>query len=298
MSATHRGIFYALMAASIYGLVPNIARHAFEQGIPALESVVSRTIVVVVILGAFTLVTGGSFHVPKPARAGLALQVLATVMVSSCYIASIQFIPVGIAVLIFFTFPVIIALASPVVEGHAPAPALIALAVLAFAGLAIAIGPQFASLNPFGLVLAALSALGCALQFFSGRMLAGHVQPAPFAVLVHLAVLPVVTVLMLWTGDGHIRLFATSTSIMTLVAVGLVGVSYCAAYFCQMSSVAQAPASVVAPYFNLEPVVTTLVAALVLGEELSNLHVAGGVLVLVAILLTGWLQNNVRTKVA
>ena len=223
MAASHRGILFALLAASIYGLVPNIARHAFEQGIPALESVVVRTVAVVVILGGFALMTGASFRVPYKARAGLMLQILATIMVSSCYIASIQFIPVGIAVLIFFTFPVIIALAAPLVEGHAPSSPLVGLAILAFAGLAIAIGPQFTSLNPLGLVLAALSSLGCALQFFSGRMMAGQLQPAPFAALVHLAVLPAVTMLMLWVGQGEVKIASPSTSHATLVAVGAGG---------------------------------------------------------------------------
>jgi drug/metabolite transporter (DMT)-like permease len=294
MQSHRRGIVYALAAASIYGLVPNIARLAFDQGIPALESVVARTIVVVVALGAFALLTRQSFAIAPAARRGLLLQVIATVFVSSCYIASVQFIPVGVAVLVFFTFPVIIALLSPLVERRSPSAAQIGLALLAFAGVGISIGPQFAGLDGRGLVLASLSAIACALQFFSGRMLAGHIAPAPFGALVHVAVLPVVLVIMLWAGAGDVRILAPDVSLTTKCAVALVGISYCAAYFLQMSSVAQAPASVVAPYFNLEPVVTTVMAVVLLGEKLTLLHLIGGGMVLAAIVMTGWLTREVR----
>ena len=294
MQSHRRGIFFALAAASIYGLVPNIARLAFEQGIPALESVVARTIIVVVVLGVFAALTRQSFTIPSAARHGLLLQVIATVFVSSCYIASVQFIPVGVAVLVFFTFPVIIAVLSPLVERRRPSLAQIALALLAFAGVGISIGPQFAGLDGRGLLLAALSALGCALQFFSGRMLAGHIAPAPFGALVHLAVLPMVLVIMLWAGGGEMQILTPDVSMTTKFAVALVGISYCAAYFLQMSSVAQAPASVVAPYFNLEPVVTTVIAVILLGEKLTLLHLIGGGMVLAAIVLTGWLTRQGR----
>jgi drug/metabolite transporter (DMT)-like permease len=195
---------------------------------------------------------------------------------------------------VFFNFPVIIALLSPLVEGRRPSGVQVALALLAFAGVGISIGPQFAGLDGRGLVLAALSAGGCALQFFSGRMLAGHIAPAPFGALVHVAVLPVVLALMLWAGGGQVQVLAPHTSAMTLLAVVLVGISYCAAYFFQMSSVAQAPASVVAPYFNLEPVVTTVMAVILLGEKLNGLHLVGGGMVLAAIMMTGWLTRQGR----
>jgi drug/metabolite transporter (DMT)-like permease len=57
-----------------------------------------------------------------------------------------------------------------------------------------------------------------------------------------------------------------------------------------MLSLRFAPASSVAPYFNLEPVVTTAVAAVILGERLQTNQYAGGGLVLAALVassLTG-----------
>lgn len=291
-----RGIRFAVGAASIYGLVPNVARLAFIQGVPALESVVVRTATVALLLGALAIYWRQGFQVPRPARAGLTLQVLATILVSSCYIAAVQFIPVGVAVLVFFTFPVMIALAAPLVERRSPAPLKVFLALLAFAGLGVALGPAWQGLDGFGLLLAALAALGCALQFFSGRMVAGHISPAPLAAMVHAAVLPFVLAFMLATGHGHVQLLSGGVNGVAIGAVLLVGLSYCAAYFMQMSSVANAPASTVAPYFNIEPVVTTVVAMLLLGEKLTMLHVTGGAMILIAIVATGLLGPDNKAQ--
>lgn len=294
MTEQKRGIGFAILAASIYGFVPNVARVAFEQGIPALESVVVRTLIVAVVLGVAAMLWKQSFRVEASARLPLLAQILATVLVSSCYIASVQFVPVSVAALVFFTFPVLIAVAAPVIEGQPMSWRLIGLALLAFGGLALALGPDFQSFDLRGLLLAGLAAIGCALQFISGRMMAGKIPPAPLAALVHMAVLPAVVLIMLLTGDGNTKIFAATTPVWTLVVVTLVGIFYCAAYFCQMSAVAHAPSSVVAPYFNVEPVVTTAVAVLLLGETMTYLHMIGGGIVLLALLLTSFVTSGVR----
>jgi drug/metabolite transporter (DMT)-like permease len=289
MTGSSRGIGFALLAASIYGLVPNIARMAFDQGIPALESIVVRTLFVTVVMGVATLVWKLDFKISASARQPLFLQVLATAMVSSCYIAAIQFIPVSIAVMVFFTFPVLIAILAPLAEHRAVSWLSILLAMLAFAGLVVALGPDWQSYDARGLLLAAFAAVGCALQFFAGRSMAGKLKPAPFAALVHLAVLPIVSVAMATTGNGTVQLLAPSTTAYTLLVVSLVGICYCAAYFFQMSSVAHAPASVVAPYFNIEPVVTTAVAMMVLGETMTVGQAIGSAMVLTAVVATRFL---------
>ena len=51
-----------------------------------------------------------------------------------------------------------------------------------------------------------------------------------------------------------------------------------------MTSLRNAPASTVAPFYNLEPIVTTGLAALLLGEVLALHQYAGGGMVLAALI--------------
>jgi drug/metabolite transporter (DMT)-like permease len=98
---------------------------------------------------------------------------------------------------------------------------------------------------------------------------------------------------MILTSDGTTKLLAPSTSGWTVLVVSMVGIFYCAAYFCQMSSVANAPSSVVAPYFNIEPVVTTTIAVLLLGETMTYLHMIGGGMIVAALLATSLIETKV-----
>ena len=164
ISRVRLGIGCALAAASIYGLVPNFVRGAFENGIPPVEATFFRTSVI-----AFALVAvaqGENFRIPRAAWGAFAGQAFATLVISVAYLASVQFIPMGLAVIIFFTFPVLIMLASPLVEGQFPGFWRIVIAIFALAGLVVAIGPSFGILDIRGIGLATVAALGGVVQFF------------------------------------------------------------------------------------------------------------------------------------
>jgi len=278
------GIACALAAASIYGLIPNLARLGFENGVPGVEATLVRTTVIALVLGGIVIFSGQSFRLPRGAWPSFVAQSIATAIVSVSYLWSVQYIPVGLAVIIFFTFPVIILLAAPIVEGHRPGLVRVLIGCVAFAGLAIAIGASIDTIHWGGLALAASSAAGATLQFFSGRSISRYLPPAVFGSLVHIVIWPLTLAVALWWGGGRLAVFSPGavTTVGYAAVLGL-GAVYVVAYFAQMSSLRNAPASVVAPFFNLEPVVTTLIAAVALGERLSLNQYVGGALVLAAL---------------
>lgn len=290
------GVLLALAAASVYGAVPNFARLAFLNGVPALETVFYRTSVVAVVLAIVAIVRGESFRLTRAALPGFLYQSLATLMVSACYLASVQFLPVTLSVIIFYLFPVLIILAAPLAEGRTPGWARLGVALLGFAGLVVAVGPAFEHVSVLGLVLAFLGAVGCMMQFFSGRMLSRHLTPAAFGSLVHLAIWPVMLGLALVFGNSTLVLVDGTSPLgpHAVMAVGLVAIAYLGGYFFHMSSVRAAPSSVVAPYFNLEPIISTGLAVLVLGEAMTFNQWAGGAMVFAALVISGFLPEKVR----
>lgn len=290
------GIVFALAAALIYGAVPNFARLAFLNGVPALESVFYRTTAVALVFCAIAALRQERMVLSRQAMPAFLLQTLATFLVSSCYLASLQFLPVTLSVIIFYTFPMIILLAAPLIEGHFPGWIRLLVAGFGFAGLFVAVGPVFEQFDSVGLILAALGALGCALQFFSGRMLSRHLTPAAFGSLVHLAIWPVILVLALYFGGGQLQLFAGGAlGPWALPSVVLVCLAYIGGYFFHMSAVKAAPSSVVAPYFNVEPIVSTSFAVFLLGESMTWNQAIGGVMIFTALLVSSFLPNGKRT---
>ena len=284
------GIACALSAAGLYGLVPNFVRAAYENGIPPIESTLFRTFVIALAFAVIAVLQNEKLTIPRGAMPSFIGQTVSTLFVSVAYLGSVQFIPVGLAVIIFFLFPVLIMLLAPVVEGRNPGLLRVLIAVVAFCGLAVAVGPSFDSLDVRGILLAALGSAGAALQFFSGRTISRYMPPAAFGSLVHLVILPPILVIALYVGDGELRFLpgggAMAEGLFFLAGVGAV---YVVAYMVQMLSLRFAPASTVAPFYNLEPVVATAIAAAILGERLQTNQYAGGGLVLAALVASSLL---------
>lgn len=287
------GIACALGAAALYGMVPNFARAAFVHGVPGIESTLFRTFAISIVFAIIAIIQNDRLTVPKAAIPSFAGQALATFLVSASYLASVQFIPVGLAVIIFFLFPVLIMLLAPVVEGRNPGLFRIAVALVAFCGLAIAIGPSFEDLDIRGIGLAAIAALGATLQFFSGRAISRYMPPAAFGSLVHLMILPPILAIALVAGSGTLQFLpgGSATGLGLLFMCGVAAV-YVVAYMVHMLSLRFASASTVAPFFNLEPVVTTAIAAAILGERLQLNQYAGGGLVLAALVASAILGKR------
>lgn len=290
INRTGLGISCALGAALLYGLVPNFVRAAYENGVPPIESTFLRTFAITVVFAMVAVAQGERLLVPRRALPSFAGQAVSTLAVSVAYLGSVQFIPVGLAVIIFFLFPVVIMLLAPVVEGRNPGLPRLLIALVAFCGLAVAVGPSFETLDIRGIVLAGIGSAGAALQFFSGRSISRDMTPAAFGSLVHLVILPPVLLIALYAGSGTLRFLPGGTA----AAQGLLFVSgvcavYVIAYMVQMLSLRFAPASTVAPFFNLEPVVTTAIAAMILGERLQMNQYAGGGLVLLALVASSLL---------
>ena len=278
------GIACALGAAALYGLVPNFARAGYEHGIPPIESTLFRTFVIAVVFSIIAVMQGARLDIPRAALPSFAGQSLSTFFVSVAYLGSVQFIPVGLAAIIFFLFPVIIMLLAPGVEGRSPGLLRILIALVAFGGLAVAVGPSFETLDLRGIFLAGLASAGAVLQFFTGRAISRYMTPASFGSLVHLVILAPILAIALYAGSGTLRFFPGGTATdQGLVFLSGVAAVYVVAYMVHMLSLRFAPASTVAPFFNLEPVITTAVAATILGERLQNNQYAGGGLVLAAL---------------
>jgi drug/metabolite transporter (DMT)-like permease len=295
-SSYQLGIGLALVSAVIYGAVPNFARMAYLNGVPALETVFYRTCAVAVALAIIGVLTSQRFVITRAAFPAFLFQTLATLLVSSCYLASIQFLPVTLSVIIFYTFPILVLLAAPMIEGRIPGAKRIAISLLGFLGLVVAVGPQLSGLNFIGIVLAFLGAIGCAMQFFSGRLIGRHMAPAAFGSLVHIILMPIILTLALSFGGGkmvyidHQTLGAAAGFAIFAVCIGYVG-----GYFLHMQSVQFAPSSVVAPYFNVEPIVSTALAVFILHEAMTINTWIGGGMVFAALILASFLKDNLTT---
>ncbi len=287
------GIIFALLAGCIYGTVPVSTRYGIVEGMAAIELISFRTLIVALVLIAIAVMNSERFAIPKALLPAFALQCAATLGVSVTYLMSLQFIPVGLAVIVFFTFPAIIAIAAPLWEGQKPNTFKTVMSLAAFVGLLIAVGPEFGGANVTGIGLAAIAAVSCALQFISGRSLGEVMKPAAFGGLTHLVITPFVIGTAVWLGHSPFGfLWPESGSPSAFLTMAAVALGYLGGYFFAMTSLTYSRPSAVAPYFNIEPVVTTVLALVILGERLNMNQYVGGAIVLAAIILASTLGER------
>ena len=132
----------------------------------------------------------------------------------------------------------------------------------------MAIGPSFSDLDIRGIGLATLASLAGVVQFFTGRSISRYLTPAVFGSLVHIVIWPATLLVALYVGEGTLQMMpggaGTATGFYFLLGVAAV---YVAAYMLQMSSLRFAPASTVAPFYNLEPIVTTALCRVAVWRE-------------------------------
>jgi drug/metabolite transporter (DMT)-like permease len=288
MDATARAIAFALLAGFVYGLAPPFTRLAFINGVPAIETAFWRVSSLVVIVGLIAVAMRWRIRVPEGAGGLLVLMAVSTGAISIGYLGAVQFIPVALAVIIFFTFPILILILSPLIEGRGVGWLQMAVGAVAFAGLLVALGPNPGSADWRGIGLALLAAGGATMQFFTGRALSTRMSPLHFGLLAHVAIVPLAGLLIAAMGGTFDTLFAPASITTTgYVALAVVALSYSGGYFCQMYALKSAPASAVAPYFNIEPVTSVVFAGLLLAEPPAARELAGGALVLAALIAAG-----------
>lgn len=278
MTSPSAGFLYALTSASLYGLNIAFASLASLGGVSGSTLVVYRVLLMLALVTAFAALLRQPLKVAAGERGVLAVLGLSTTLVGVCYLSSVAFIPVTVAVVLFYTFPILIVVASPFVEGTRLTPPLIGIAALALGGVILVVGPAFDRLDWRGVALALAASVAVATQFFAAARCPRTGMVAK-VFWIHLLVLPTATFIALLSGSlaGPDTLAAAPYPVAMTIGGYLVG------FVLQLLALGRISAVVAGIVYCAEPVVAALASMVLLGEVLSPLQYAGGALVLAAI---------------
>ena len=274
------GIGLTAFSAATFGFGTTFAVFAYQGGSNPLTVVLFRTAAFVIVMGLAMLVLGRLAPLSRHALLGTLWMAVTLVVVSLGYQGSVAFIPVSLAALIFYSYPLLVGLVA-VMGGRDRMTAGKAAALLAaFVGLALALSPGLDVLDWRGIALALAAALGMAVTIvFGGRAMRGE-DPLLMSLYTNfwmLAALAVVVVMV----TGGIALPATRLGVIGAAGVCL---TYVIAYACWYLALNLVRPVRLAALFNIEPLVTLLVAWLALDERMSAIQFLGAALVLASIL--------------
>lgn len=287
------GIALVLLAATAYGFNTPFARLAHEAGLAAPILVVIRATAFLVLAAVVVRLYRVELRVPAAARLPMFVLGLTTTTMSLGYFGAVVFIPVSLAAIIFFTFPILI-LAVSVVRGDVRATfAVWAVFGIVFFGLVLVIGPEAGDLDWRGIVLAAITSLSGVAQFFAAASLGPHVDARAAVFWSHLLVAPLSLIAVLALGLG-----IEGAAPAGWGAAGVVCIAYFIAYVSQLLALKRVAPARAGLYFNVEPVVTVMAAMIILGERLTAMQASGAALVLGALVWSGLRERRARERTA
>jgi drug/metabolite transporter (DMT)-like permease len=291
MSSPSRSLLplFALLGVALsLGTGHVCARLALTHGVTILTAATSRSACAALLLFAVLRVRGVAL---LPLKGTARFTILFGLLIAGQTVAlqfAVKLMPVALAILLFYTYPLLTGIASSLLGGDRLSPRLVAALFAAFAGLALVLGVVAQGIDPWG-VVAALLASAC---FTAVLVLTPKLAPAVAA--------PVRTLLMLATSAA---LFVTASVLSQQYqwpadqtgALGLIGLAlfYAVGIIVLFLVLPLLGPTQTAVVLNLEPVAVALVAWGLLGEVLSATQALGAAIVVAAVI---YFQVSARRK--
>ena len=276
----NKGPVFAVLSSLCYGLNNPLAALASQNGIPTTFSVLSRATFMFVISLIFAITGKLNFKIPNDVRPHVIIMAITTALINLCYVGSINFISVSLAAIIFFTFPVQILMVSIIKGSQNIRTSDIIIFAIVFIGLIFVIVPDFNNIDPFGVLLAGLSSISATFLYFAAGVASRKLSPIMLGFCVHLFVLPVLAVSFLILSP-HIEINELSSYLPVLI----MSLCYVGAYYFQMLSLKFTSVLISGLFFNTEPLLTAVAAALILDERLLFSQYIGGILIFVSLIV-------------
>ncbi len=219
----------------------------------------------------------------------LGMGAVAVAFTQLAYFAAIQRIPVSTALLVEYLAPLLLVAFVWATSRRMPRPAVLIGSVLAIGGLVLVIGPgALQAVDPLGLAFAFAAAVGCAIYFVVAARPADGLPPVALAgaglllggLLLGLA--GAVRLVPFSTAFESVTLFGTVTPWwLPLLVVALIGTAL--AYAAGITGSGLIGSRLASFVGLLEVVFASILAWVLLGEQLSPLQMIGGLLILAGI---------------
>lgn len=282
MPASRPWYGFVLAAAVALAFAGNTAaaRIAFDGGTTPLTMNASRLAVAGLLLLLVLKATG--VQTALPLRKRLIAWALGPLMFfyQFALLSALETIPLALAILIFYTFPIMTGIVSWT-TGREPLTLRGGASVLvAFVGLALALDISGGQLHPMGVALAALSALGLTAMLQFNHRLVGGGDSRP--VTLNMIASATLTGALVVAIEGGVVLpvdvigwsaFTVSALMFSFAVINM---------FVAMTLTGPVRMALT---MNLEPIASMLLGVFLLSQPLTLVQVAGGALVIIAVLM-------------
>lgn len=277
--AEGRGLTLCLLAAVGFGAAAVVGAAALRAGIPLFALLTARFALAAALLWALVLWRGGRLRV-RTVVVGLLLGAGLFAPESGLFFAALGRIDAALAALVVYIYPGLVALGAVALGRERLGRRQGASLVVASAGVALVlVGAGAGAVDPVGVALALGAAVAYAGYVLAGdRAVRGH---DPLAVAAPVCTGAALAFSAGWALDGGIAGTPAAWALVGLMALGCT-VLPMVAFLSGVRRVGPSAASIAS---TAEPLVTTGLAMLLVGERLAPVQWLGAALVVGAVLV-------------
>ncbi len=281
------GIVLALVSAVNFALANTLAGVAYQGGTDPLTLSATRFILPAVLVFSILIFTGKPVLMKGRANiVGITLGLL-TVAYSFALLSAIKLLPVSIAILTFYLFPILTAFFLFFLGWGRLTPAMVLSAIIAFLGLSLTLAVQFGELNKLGIVFGLVSAVGLALVCtISNYVMRGQDS---LQGTFYISAVAATTMIIIAIGIGKLSLPITSAGWAGFMGSHILYAAAMIGFYISVSLVGAAAATF---FSNLEPIVVVGAGYILLGQLISPWQMMGVAIVVGALIYAGQSRSD------
>lgn len=274
------GVAVVLLSATSFATGSALGRLAYDHGADPLSVNATRVLFAAIVLGAVLKLRGVEIRLAPRDRLVSVLMGVVMALYAWSLFKSFERIPVPIAVLILYTYPLMVAAATWGLGDERPTMRAAGAILLGFAGVVLALDPGGAGIALRGVGEAFLGALGFTLVIMvNGRRFRGRdSRPVTLHMLAAAAIFYGAIFLALYRYAAPFDLVGWALLLASCLAYNVAIVTL----FAAVSAIGPLRTSLV---MNWEPIASIILGALLLGQRLLPIQLAGAALVIAALLL-------------
>jgi drug/metabolite transporter (DMT)-like permease len=266
-------------SAAGFGAMPILAKLAYAEGVDLPSMLFLRFAIAGVLMAALMRLRGLRWPHGRTLLLLLAMGGLGYVGQSFCYFAALQHATAGLTALLLYLYPAIVTVLAAVLARRRLSLLRLLAVAAALLGTALAIGGSLAG-SPLGILLGVAAALIYSIYILVGERVTPQAGAMPSATVIMLAAAAVFGLMVCWRGP------AFPASPIAWAAIGGIALLSTAvamiSFFAGMERLGAADAATLS---TLEPLVTVILAALFLGEQVGGWQLAGGTIILAAVIV-------------
>jgi len=276
------GLFLALSSAVGFLISNTLAGVAYQGGTNPLTIATTRFILPAIALIVFLRMSGVTLALPKPAGLITLALGLMTVIYTMALLTAIEILPLAIAILIFYLFPIFTGLMLAMLGWRKLTLTMALSTLIAFVGIGLALGLDFENLDSWGMVYGVISGLGLAtVSVVSNRLMVN--QDARTATL-YICVSTTIMMIVVSIVTGDFTLPTTNNGWISILTSQVFYAYSMIAFYIAISMIGAGDTTF---YSNIEPIMAVGTGFLFLGQSLAPLQIIGICVVVFALLYAG-----------